>query len=182
MAYYINTTTLQYQISEADIRALYPQTSFPNPFVPPAEYQLVFAAPQPVFDSITEAVREITPVLTGLGTWQQQWEIVPKFVEYTDGDGVVHTVAEQLAVQAEAARVAAVPSSVSMRQARLALLQNNLLDAVNAAVVQMPVAAQIEWEYATDVERGNDLVLAMKGLLGWADLQMDDLFTLAGGL
>lgn len=182
MAHYIDTETMQYQVSEADIRALYPQTSFPNPFIPPEQYKLVFAAPQPVFDSITQAVREIVPVLTGLGTWQQQWDIVPKFVEYTDAEGVVHTVAEQLAAQAEAARVAAVPAVVSMRQARLALLSNNLLDAVNAAVGQMPQAAQVEWEYATEVQRDNALVLAMKTLLGWTDLQMDDLFTLAGGL
>ena len=51
-----------------------------------------------------------------------------------------------------------VPQSVTMRQARLALLGAGLLDDVDAALAAIPDAtqrraAQIEWEYAATVER-----------------------------
>ena len=72
---YINTTTLQ-QASESEIRGLYPNTSFPSPFVPPEEYQWVFPTPQPAYDPITQTVREIVPALTLKGHWEQQWEVV----------------------------------------------------------------------------------------------------------
>ena len=47
-----------------------------------------------------------------------------------------------------------------MRQARLALLQAGLLDQVETALASIPdevqrKAAQIEWEYATTVDRGS---------------------------
>lgn len=73
-------------------------------------------------------------------------------------------------------------NSVSMRQAQLALLQHNLLDAVDSAILQMPREAQIEWNKATEVQRDNPLVPAMQTLLGWTDEQMDGLFTLAATL
>lgn len=179
MANYINTETMQHPLSEADIRSLYPQTSFPSPFVPPEQFALVFPAPQPAYDSVTQVVSEVVPELTALGHWEQRWSVVPKFTEYTDDLEVLHTVVEQLATQAEATRVAAVPSKVSMRQARLALLQNGLLDTVNTNVGQLSPEAQIEWEYAIEVQKADDLVLSMKALLNWTDVQLDDLFTLA---
>ena len=56
-----------------------------------------------------------------------------------------------------------VPASVTPRQARLALLQIGKLDAVSAALAAIPdpaqrTAAQIEWEYATVIERNSLLV------------------------
>lgn len=73
---YINTETNQYPVSESEIRALFPNTSFPVPFVPPSNYAHVFQAPQPTFNALTEFVREIAPTLTQLGTYQQAWEVV----------------------------------------------------------------------------------------------------------
>ncbi|HEY8035203.1 MAG TPA: hypothetical protein VIF37_06400 [Methylobacter sp.] len=72
-----------------------------------------------------------------------------------------------------------VPESVKMAQARLALLQRDLLDDVNSKVATMPRAAQIEWEYETVVRRDNSLVIAMQSMLSMTDAQMDDLFVLA---
>lgn len=100
---YINTTTNEYPVSEQTIRALFPNTSFPFPFVPTEEYKVVFPTPQPTaYNPVTQLIRETTPTLTEKGIWEQAWEIVPKFQEYTDENGVVHTVAEQ-----EAAAIAA---------------------------------------------------------------------------
>jgi hypothetical protein len=100
---YINTETNQYPLSASDIRSENPNTSFPSPFVPPEQYKVVFPTPQPsTYNLVTQIVRETAPQLTSKGHWEQCWEVVPKFQEYTDEDGVLHTVAEQ-----EAAAIAA---------------------------------------------------------------------------
>ena len=82
--------------------------------------------------------------------------------------------------------VPVVPQSVTMRQARLALLGAGLLQSVDAAVAAMPGvggdAARIEWEYALSVERGSPLVAGLSASLGLTDAQLDALFTTAAGL
>lgn len=72
-----------------------------------------------------------------------------------------------------------VPRSVSMRQARLALLGAGLLDEVEALIALQPAAVQIEWEYATDIWRNRDLVATLAPALGLSDAQIDDLFVAA---
>lgn len=74
--------------------------------------------------------------------------------------------------------IAPAPHSITMRQARLVLLEAGLYDAVNQAVSggQMGQAAQIEWEYAATVERDNPLFSHLAGALGLTDDQVDDLF------
>lgn len=91
---YINTQTLQ-RTSESDIRAAFPNTSFPVPFVAPEGYALVFPSPPPEFNPITQRAQEIDPVLTAKGHYEQQWEVVSRFQEYIDSENVTHTVAEQ---------------------------------------------------------------------------------------
>ena len=78
--------------------------------------------------------------------------------------------------------VAGVPTRVTMRQARLALLGAGLLDAVTAAVGKADKAAQIEWEYAGFVERNTGLVPAMASAIGMTDEQIDALFVAAAAL
>lgn len=78
--------------------------------------------------------------------------------------------------------VVIVPEVVSMRQARLALLAAGLLDDVEAAISVGPRAAQIEWEYATEVQRDYGLVLEIAPVLGLTDRQLDDLFVAAASL
>jgi hypothetical protein len=79
-----------------------------------------------------------------------------------------------------------VPDSVTMRQARLALLQAGLLSSVDAAIDGLPEpdrsAAKIEWEYAAVVQRGSGLVPAMGAALGLTEAQLDDLFIQAATL
>lgn len=116
---YLHLETLN-QCTERDIRAALPNTSFAEPFVPPEGYVWVFPAPQPAYDPITQAVRETTPVLTDKGHWEQTWEVVPRFTEYTDAEGVTHTVAEQeaaaIAADAEAKALAAREAAKAARQ------------------------------------------------------------------
>lgn len=74
------------------------------------------------------------------------------------------------------------PAVVSMRQARLALLQQNLLATVDAAIAQGGHADQIEWEYATTVDRNSALVTNMAAALSLTEQDLENLFTLAAGL
>ena len=73
---YLNTETNQYPITEADIRAANPNTSFSTPFIAPPEYSLVFSTPKPAFDAISQTVREVQPLLSAKGEYEQQWEVV----------------------------------------------------------------------------------------------------------
>lgn len=79
-----------------------------------------------------------------------------------------------------------VPEVVTMRQARLALLQNGMLTQVNTAVANMPGAAgdaaRIEWEFSSTVERNRPLVQSLIGALGLTESQLDNLFRLAATL
>lgn len=84
MANYINTTTGEYPVTQQQIMDTYPNTSFPNPFVPPAEYQVVLQSPQPSYDPITQGVREIAPVETE-GQYYQAFEVydlTPEQIQY----------------------------------------------------------------------------------------------------
>ncbi|TXH53543.1 MAG: hypothetical protein E6Q97_13090 [Desulfurellales bacterium] len=75
---------------------------------------------------------------------------------------------------------------VSMRQARLALLQAGLLDDVEAAINALPepqrAAARIEWDYSSQVARTQPLVLQLAPALGLNEAQLDALFVTARAL
>jgi hypothetical protein len=76
-----------------------------------------------------------------------------------------------------------VPSVVSMRQARLALLQQGLLSSVNTAIESIQGAAgdaaRVEWEYAAEVKIDSPLVVSLGSSLGLTQQQINDLFILA---
>ena len=69
-----------------------------------------------------------------------------------------------------------VPQQVTMRQARLELLSRGLLDDVEAMIAAAGREAQIEWEYASLVERGNLVIAGVQQQQGFTDAQIDDLF------
>lgn len=79
-----------------------------------------------------------------------------------------------------------VPASVTMRQARLALLAAGLLGAVQTAIDGLSSpdkeAAQIEWDYSNEVQRSNGVVSALAPALGLTEAQIDALFIAAGRL
>ena len=75
-----------------------------------------------------------------------------------------------------------IPTTVSMRQARLALLQVDILDEVNTAIAAGTEADKITWEYATEVNRSDALVTNMAAALNLTEQDLDDLFTLANTL
>ena len=75
-----------------------------------------------------------------------------------------------------------VPQQVTMRQARLALLNAGLLDNVEVVVAAAGREAQLEWEYAAVVDRSNPAIAAVQQQQGMTDAQIDDLFREAAKL
>ena len=73
------------------------------------------------------------------------------------------------------------PQVITMRQARLQLLELGLLDDVEA-LVALDRKSQIEWEYASEVYRQSQLIETVKGALNLTDMQIDDMFLKASKL
>ena len=81
---------------------------------------------------------------------------------------------------------ATIPTVVTMRQARLAMLDAGILTSVSDALSAMTgpagEAARIEWEYAAELKRDHPLVASLSAALGLTSAQLDGLFTVAAGL
>ncbi|KAB2906624.1 MAG: hypothetical protein F9K35_00670 [Burkholderiaceae bacterium] len=80
-----------------------------------------------------------------------------------------------------------VPTAVTMRQARLALLGAGLLDDVGPAIAAIPDAstrreAEIEWGFSNELQRGNPFVAQLGVALGLTSEQVDSLFIQAKSL
>jgi hypothetical protein len=75
---------------------------------------------------------------------------------------------------------------VSMRQARLALLAAGRLQDVDAAITSLPEPdrsrAQIEWEFASHVERSSGVITMLAAALSLNETQIDSLFEQAAAL
>lgn len=74
------------------------------------------------------------------------------------------------------------PTEVSMKQARLALLQAGLLQTVKDAVAQMSEADQINWGFSVSVKRSDPLTASLATLLGLDEAALDALFLAASKL
>ena len=78
------------------------------------------------------------------------------------------------------------PRVVTMRQARLALLQAGKLTAVNQTLAALTgvqgEAARIEWEFAATVDRSSELVTMLAAALSLSDDDLEALFTAAASL
>lgn len=89
-------------------------------------------------------------------------------------------------VEVNAPPAPVVPGAVTMRQARLALLNAGLLSQVDVLIGALPSpqkeAAQIEWEYSQEVQRHNGFVSLLAPSMGLTEAQLDQLFITAGGL
>ena len=122
----------------------------------------------PTFDPVTQSLTEITPTF-GSDVWTQQWQVNALSAD-----------------QITANRLALVPTSITMRQARLALLGAGLLDTVNNAISAMTGAAgqeaQIIWQYSNTVELDNPLITSLASSLNLTSDQINSLFTTANTL
>lgn len=125
----------------------------------------VKAAVPPEHDPAVQVVEEASPVQIG-GVWTQRW------------------VVRNLTPEELKARI---PTVVTMRQARLALLQSGLLSQVEAAIAAIEdqaqrQAVQIEWEYAAEVDMIHPWVQSLATALDLSEGQLDEFFVLAATL
>lgn len=96
-------------------------------------------------------------------------------------DCIAITDEEAQAIQAEQeANKPIVIPDISMRQARLALLADGLLDDITAALDTPEY--KIWWEYSTVVERNNYLVKDILAILGKSEADIDEMFLKASQL
>jgi hypothetical protein len=129
------------------------------------------------------------------GAWLQTWTVQEMFTEYTqevtDEDGVTTTNVVTVQDQKDAKTAADLLAKrqkliVTMRQARLALAQENKIQLVEDAIALIPdpdrTTISIEWEYASTVERLSPWIDIMASALGMTDVEMDALFELAATL
>jgi hypothetical protein len=72
-----------------------------------------------------------------------------------------------------------VPQSVTPLQARKALRQAGLYDAVMAWISQQSDEVQETWEYALEIRRDNPIIAAAAAELELTEQQVDDLFIAA---
>lgn len=73
-------------------------------------------------------------------------------------------------------------TTVSPRQARLALFAAGILDQVEAAVKAAGGAVQITWDYATQIDRHDPLISSIGSSLGLTEDQIDLIFQQAATL
>ena len=87
--------------------------------------------------------------------------------------------AQSIQAEIEANNHVVIPT-LSMRQARLALLKDNLLSTVDSAITTDE--QRIWWDYSTTVERSNPLVVQVLTALGKSASDIDKIFINASSL
>jgi len=92
---------------------------------------------------------------------------------------ITQAEADAIAAAVEAAKPVIIPT-LSMRQARLALLNMGLLDEVEAAITT--TENRIWWDYSPSVERSNPLVIAVLTALGKTSTEIDAMFISAAAI
>lgn len=111
--------------------------------------------------------------------WITKWVVKSVFTEGHNG----LTIEEQeAAAEAEARALTRSEHRCSARQARLALAANGSLAAIEAAIAASGEAAQIEWQYANEIERSSPLIAGLTAGLGWTEEDLDNLFETAMNL
>jgi hypothetical protein len=83
----------------------------------------------------------------------------------------------------EAIRMKRIPTSVSARKAKRALLDAGVYNNVVLFLETLPgpqkTAANIDWVSATTFDRGNPMVTGIAQALGWDESRLDELFVAA---
>ena len=176
---YLQLETMR-EVTESEIRSLFPNTSFPTPFTAPEGFVVVFPTPSPTVTELQVAVRNgVEQDIKG--NWVEKWAVRDMFSDIVEGGVVIKTKAEQEKAYLAAKAKALVPNSITPRQARLKLLEAVLLDNLEA-IITTNRAWQIEWEYATEVNRDSPLINAVAVQAGLTSEQIDQMFIEASKL
>jgi len=184
--------------TQGQIRSDHPNTSLPKVWTAATCEGLgidpVLPSPQPEPSGDYKVVVRNGVEQDANGNWVYAWTERDMFTEYTEEvteDGVTTTNVVTVQDQIDAYEAAALAKKreglvVTMRQARLALAQEDKLQLVEDAIALIPepdkTTISIEWEYASTVERLSPWVDIMASALGMTDVEMDALFELAATL
>ena len=123
---------------------------------------------------------QFTDAATGASIPYAQWLIGSAYTQYKDDtDSLDSIIAEW---EEEAFRQYYASTVITPRQARLALLNAGLLNAVEAYVATQSRSVQIEWEFANEIRRDWQPVLQAASALGLSNAQVDELFMSAASL
>ena len=104
--------------------------------------------------------------------------LIPK--EFDEWDEISKNWIEDMELKKEYEK-SLIPQVITIRQARLQLLEVGLLDDVEA-LVALDRKSKIEWEYASEVYMQSPLIEAAKGALNLTDAQIDNMFVEASKL
>ena len=140
----------QETIALKELKEIYRNVLFPsdlaNANLSDYDAAVVFTDPAPAYDPETQTLELSAPQLIE-GVWRRTWSAQARQID-----------------------------TITMRQCRLELLARGLLGAVNQQVALLPEAAQIEWEYATQVNRNSQFVGQLAALLGFDETTLDQFF------
>jgi len=92
---------------------------------------------------------------------------------------ITQAEADAIVAAVEAAKPIIIPT-LTMRQARLALLNLGLLADVEAAITT--TESRIWWDYSPSVERSNPLVISVLTVLGKTSTEIDAMFISAAAI
>jgi hypothetical protein len=131
--------------------------------------------------TINTATNEVTRDSDGVVVSPCQSVEEPGFIEYiawiNEGNHPTETYEPPVIIEQY------VPQTVTMRQARLAMLNAGILHLVDDAIAAMPSpdkeTAQINWEYASEIARNDTMVGALALSLGMTEQNVDELFIVA---
>ena len=185
--------------TQGQIRSDHPNTSLPKVWTAATCESLgidpVLRSPQPAPSADYKNVVRNGVEQDANSNWVYAWTERDMFTEYeeevTDDQGVMTTSVVTVQDQIDAYEAAALAKKreglvVTMRQARLALAQEDKLQLVEDAIALIPepdkTTISIEWEYASTVERLSPWIDTMASALGMTDVEMDALFELAATL
>lgn len=169
MTLYIDISTLAYPLSRRDIASLFPTISFPtddaarDAAFAERGFLRVVEVPQPAYDPETHRIKEGLPTIPAQGPSMQTWVVIP--LTQAELDAALAEWREQ--------------TSVTPRQLRLALLDLNMLDQVEAIVASSPRDVQVEWEYSVLYERRAPHWDALGAAAGITPTAIDNAFRLA---
>ena len=165
---YINKVTNEL-IEDNNVVLMFANVSFPNgvldeAFLAKQNIVKVEYEAQPVIDDFTQKVEQDKFATLENGVYIIKYRVLPK----TEDEIVEY-------------RKSQVPQSITPLQAKLQLLKLGLLDEVEALVTG-DRTSQLYWEYASVIERDNEILLMMAEQLGLTSEQVDEMFIEASKL
>ena len=99
--------------------------------------------------------------------------LAKNWIELKDGFGIGDNYIK--GVFSKEPEVIQVPQTITPLQAKLQLLEMELLDEVDTLVAN-DRKVQLYWEYALTIKRNNDILLTMATQLGLTNEQLDNMF------